>query len=116
MAEARQQVAGSVDLPLKQDAEGRLETVESYPYMHITGDTQVKGFPGVIHTLTVNSCTVAGTLTLYDNDVESGDVIAVIVIPITPVPFTLRYDLEFVNALYAGYDDTLVTDITISYR
>lgn len=84
-------------------------------YIHVTGDTQVKASQGTLHTLTVNSCGTAGTLTLYDNDTEAGDVIAAIALPLTPVPVTLHYDIEF-DALYAGFDGTLVADITISYR
>lgn len=98
------------------DDEGRVITVEENSYLHVIADTQVKASPGALHTLTINSCGTAGTLTLYDDPAEAGDVIAAIVIPITQIPVTLTYDIEFTTALYVGYDGTLVADITISYR
>ena len=102
-------------LQIAQDAAGRIITA-NYLYSHITADTQIKGAPGTLHTLTVNSCTGAGVLTLYDDLAEVGTIIAAIAIPITPVPVTLHYDVDFVTALYTGYDGALAADITISYR
>jgi len=97
------------------DDEGRI-IVTVYDYEHVIGDTEVKGESGFLHTVTVNACTTAGNLTIYDNDVEAGDVIAVIVLPLNPAPFTLTYDIEFANGLYLGFDGVLVADITVSYE
>jgi hypothetical protein len=86
-----------------------------YAFSHITADAQVKAAYGRLHTVTINSCATAGTLTLYDNTAESGTVIAAIAIPITPTPFTLTFDVRFSTGLYAGFDATLAADVTISY-
>ena len=93
-----------------------MNITNTYLYRHVAADLQIKATAGTLHTVTVNACTGAGTLTLYDNVAEAGNVIAAIAIPVTPVPVTLHYDIEFANALFAGYDGTLAADITISYR
>ena len=87
-----------------------------YDYAHVTGDALVKDGRGVLHTVTINQCGTAGTLTIYDNDTEAVPIIAAIAIPINALPVTLRYDLEFDEGLYLGFDATLVADLTVSYR
>lgn len=94
--------------------QGRVK-IGFYEYFHVTADTLIKNGAGRFHTITINSCGVAGTLTIYDNTIEAGTVISAIVIPVNPTPFTLHYDLEFDTGLYLGYDVTLIADITVSY-
>ncbi|GAI44912.1 unnamed protein product, partial [marine sediment metagenome] len=57
-------------------AEPRQVVTFTHSYSHAIADTQVKDGAGFFHTLTINTCTVAGDLTLYDNDAEAGDIIA----------------------------------------
>lgn len=97
------------------DEEGKLIVKKSYLYSHVTGDTLVKNSSGTLHSLTVNACTVGGTLTIYDSLNEAGTLIAIIIIPINPNPFTLIYDVTFNTGLYLGFDGVLVADITVSY-
>lgn len=107
---------GSDPYRILVDTAGHLITSPAdHTYKHVTADTQVKGSAGKLHTVTVNECSVAGTLTLYDNTAESGTIIAAIAIPVTPTPFTLIYDVAFSTGLYAGFDGSLAADVTISY-
>jgi len=91
-----------------------------WEYKHCTVDTQVSARPGVLHTIVVNGLTTAGDVTIYDNTAESGTVIGVIHLnPTTSIsvpPITLLYDCKFSVGLYAGFDATLVADLTITYK
>ncbi len=91
-----------------------------WDYQHITADAQVREGQGVLHTVVINGLTTAGDLTLYDSLTEAGTVIAVIHLdPTTSIsiqPITLLYDCAFLTGLYAGFDATLVADITINYK
>ncbi len=97
-------------------AEPRQVVTFRHNYEHVTEDTLVKDEAGFLYTVTVNSCGTAGTLTLYDNDEESGEVIAAIAIPLNPTPFSLHYVVEFTTGLYLSFDGALAADITVSYR
>jgi len=87
-----------------------------WPYTHVVADALVKAGRGILHSITLNGWTTAGNLTLYDSLTEAGTVIAVIRINVAPQvsvqPITFLYDLEFNTGLYAGFDATLVADLT----
>lgn len=91
-----------------------------YPFVHVTGDVQIKPGKGILRRVTLNGLTTAGDLTLYDSLTETGTVIAVIHLDTTTSisvqPITLRYDARFATGLYAGFDGTLVADLTIMYE
>ena len=90
--------------------------VRGWPYVHVTADTQVKGARGILHSVVLNGLTTAGDLTIYDSLTETGTVIAVLHLDVTTSismqPITFLYDCEFNTGLYAGYDGTLVADLT----
>ena len=87
-----------------------------WPYVHVTGDTQVKAGKGILHSVVLNGLTTAGDLTLYDSLTEAGTVIAILHIDVTTSlsvqPITFLYDLKFSTGLYAGFDANLVADLT----
>ena len=91
-------------------------TEAHYSYSHITADTAVKSGAGRLHTININGCSTAGTLTIYDSLTEASTIIAVIPIAINTNPLaTLTYDVAFGTGLYLGFDATLVADLTVSY-
>jgi hypothetical protein len=87
----------------------------AYEYKHCTADTQIKASAGRLHTVTINTVTTGGVLTIYDNTAESGTVIAAITLAANDKPVTLTYDVLCKTGIYAGFDGTLAADITISY-
>ena len=93
-----------------------------YPwdYAHVTADTAVKAAPCVLHSIVVNGLTTAGDATVYDNTAGSGTVIAVLHLDTTTSvsvqPITLSYDIRCGTGLYIDFDDTLVADLTVSYK
>ena len=91
-----------------------------YPFAHVTGDVQIKPGKGILRRVTLNGLTTAGDLTLYDSLTEADAVIAVLHIdPTTSIsvqPITFEYDARFATGLYAGFDATLVADLTIMYE
>ena len=90
--------------------------VRGWPYVHVAADTQVKAGRGILHSVVLNGWSTAGVLTIYDSLDETGTVIAIIAINTTAhlslQPITFLYDLEFSTGLYAGFDATLVADLT----
>ena len=91
-----------------------------YPFAHVTGDVQIKPGKGILRRVTLNGLTTAGDLTLYDSLTEAGTVIAVLHLdPTTSIsvqPISLPYDARFATGLYAGFNGTLVADLTIMYE
>jgi len=87
----------------------------SYQYAHCTADTQVKASTGRVHTVTINSVTTGGVLTIYDNTAESGTVIAAITLVAADKPATLTYDVLAKTGIYVGFDGALAADVTLSY-
>lgn len=87
-----------------------------WPYVHVDGDLQVHAGRGILHSVVLNGLTTAGDLTIYDSLTEAGTVIAVLHIdPTTSIsvqPITFLYDCEFSTGLFAGFDGTLVADLT----
>jgi hypothetical protein len=87
----------------------------AYEYKHVTADTQVKGTPGRLHMVTINTVTTGGVLTIYDNTAESGTVIAAITLVAADKPATLTYDVLAKTGIYVGFDGALAADVTLSY-
>ncbi|KKM23299.1 hypothetical protein LCGC14_1616600 [marine sediment metagenome] len=91
-----------------------------YPFLHVTGDVQVKPGKGILRRVVLNGLTTAGDLTLYDSLTETGTVIAVLHLdPTTSIsvqPISFKYDARFATGLYAGFDGTLVADLTFMYE
>lgn len=91
-----------------------------WDYAHVTEDTAVKAGPCVLHSIVVNGLTTAGDATVYDNTAGSGNVIAVLHLDTTTSisvqPITLLYDVRCITGLYIEFDDTLVADLTVSYK
>lgn len=89
-------------------------------YKNITADALIKDSPGVIHTITINSVTTGGVLTLYDSITEASPAVAAISIVTraagSQVPVSLLYDVKCNTGIYAGFDATLAANITISYK
>ncbi len=87
-----------------------------WPYTHVAADALVKTGRGILHGITLNGWSVAGDLTLYDSLTEAGGVIGIIritaAVQVSFQPITFLYDLEFNTGLYAGFDGTLVADLT----
>jgi hypothetical protein len=87
----------------------------AYQYAHCTADAQVKASAGRLHTVTINSCATAGTVTIYDNTAESGTVIAIIALIAAVSPLTLTYDCLAKTGIYVGFNGAVAADITVSY-
>ncbi len=87
-----------------------------WPYTHVTADVQVHAGRGILHKVVLNGLTTAGDLTLYDSLTETGTVIAVLHLdPTTSIsvqPISFPYDCELITGLFAGFDGTLVADLT----
>jgi hypothetical protein len=115
---------GSYDIGrLAGDAEGSgkgvvLASPTGHKHNNVSGDGQVMGAAGKLHSITVNQVTTAGVLTLYDSLTESGTVIAPIDLPLTGgtdgQPYTLHIDVNCATGLYLGFDASLVANVTAS--
>ena len=75
----------------------------------------VKTGEGVLYSLTINTPTAAGVITLYDGLSTSGTKIGTITVPSSPVPVSLEYNIYFATGLFVVVA-TQAEDITISYR
>ncbi|UOF78687.1 hypothetical protein [Caudoviricetes sp.] len=83
----------------------------------ITGDSAVASQARILHAIIVNSVTVAGTLTIYDNTAESGSSPFVFPFTTAAVPGqVILVDAEFTTGIYAGYDATLAGAFTLLFR
>ena len=56
--------------------------------------TIIKTTPGVLHTVTLNTPTATGVVTVYDAATATGTPVAIITTPASPFPVTLRYDMR----------------------
>lgn len=92
---------------------------QGYSFVSILGDTLIKSGPGLVHTITLcsDAAATAGTFILYDNNAESGTVIAkVTFVAAYFPPVTLTLDAAFSTGLYAGFTTTADVDVTVTYR
>ena len=92
--------------------------IGGYSSVHITAaaptDTVIKISAGVLHTITFNKPVATAVVTVYDNTVASGTVLATITIPASPIPVTLTYDAVFSTGLTIT-TATAAQDITVTY-
>ena len=87
-------------------------------YANLKGGTTtgqlIKTGEGKLYSVTINTPTAAGVITLYDGLSTSGVVIATITVPTSPTPITLNYNIFFATGLYVVIA-TQTEDITITY-
>lgn len=74
----------------------------------------VKSGEGRLYSITFNTATAGGVVTLYDGTSTSGTKIATITVPANPQLTTLFYDLYFATGLFVVIE-TQTEDITITY-
>lgn len=78
------------------------------------GNTPVKGGPGVLHSVSINTKGATGnTLMVYDGTDNTGKVLAVI--DTTAQVQTLLYDIAVTVGIYAVMASGTAADATISY-
>lgn len=95
-----------------------------FTYLQCTADTQVKGTPGFIHTLTIQSTDAvptAGTIIVYDNTAESGTEICRFDIKATAnigiqSSQTIILDVLALTGIYVGFTTTADVRLTVAYR
>ena len=91
-----------------------------WPWAHVDATLLVHTGAGALHTIVVNGLTTAGDATVYDGIDATGNVIAVLHLdPTTSVsvqPITFAYDLRLGTGLYIAYDQSLVADLTVTYK
>lgn len=75
--------------------------------------TAVKGTPGILKRITVNTAVTAATIKIYNAATATGTPIT-ITCPTTAVPFQLDYDLFFSTAITVVTSGA--TDVTVGYR
>lgn len=90
-----------------------------FTYKHVTADDLVKTGVGVLHTLTfaqIDAAPTAGTIIVYDNTAESGQIIfsstwttAIF------YPTTVLLDVAFSVGLYIGFTTTADIGVSVSY-
>lgn len=93
-------------------------------YAHVTGagaEQIITASPCTLHTLSINggNPTAGGTFIVYDGDVATGTIVAVVTVPksTTLMPVTLTYDVRCATGLAVAAGGGLAgSDITISYR
>lgn len=90
-----------------------------FNYLHLlsgTGATLIKATPGFLNTVTFNSPTATSVVTLYDSTTTGTltGTIAVITVPASPMPVSVRYNLATNNGLVVTVG-TAGSDLTITY-
>ena len=87
-------------------------------YANLKGGTTtgqlIKTGEGKLYSVTINTATAAGVITLYDGVSTGGVVMATITVPASPQLTTLFYDVFFTTGLYVVIA-TQTEDITITY-
>ena len=79
-----------------------------------TAGQLIKSGEGKLYSVTFNTATAGGVVTLYDGLSTSGTKIATITVPTSPQLTTLFYDVFFATGLYVVIA-TQTEDITITY-
>ena len=89
-----------------------------YKYASITAaaptTTLVKSGAGFLHTITFNKPVATGTVKINDALTDTTPIIGTITTPVSPIPFTVTYDIEFTVGLTI-VTATAAQDITVSY-
>lgn len=102
---------------MKMDDINHLLVHQQYSFEHINSitTTTVKASSGLLHALVINTPINTGKITIFDSTEVGGQIIAEIINGTNVKPWSLIYDIEFINGL------TIVTavkaqDITVSYE
>lgn len=84
----------------------------SYTHINTATTTVVRAYPGVLHTVIVNTPVASGTVTIYDNTAASGTIIAVI----SSATFegTLTFDVFCTTGITVVTNGT--SDITVTVK
>lgn len=108
--------------PVYEDnTNGKAIVEHRYSYSVVaTGDTQVKAGAGFLHTVTIScndAAPTAGSLIIYDNTAESGNVVFNHTFTTTPfAPFTVLLDYTMTTGIYLGFTTTADVNVSVSYR
>ena len=79
-----------------------------------TTGTLIKSGEGRLYNVTINTPTAGGTITFYDGLTTGGTAFAIITVPSSPMPVTLKYNLFFATGLYVVIA-TQAENVTITY-
>ena len=86
----------------------------------LTGDTQVKGSAGFVHTVTIScndAAPTAGTIDIYDNTSATGTKIFTWTLTTAAFnPFSVILDVTCANGIYADFTTTADVAVFVSYR
>lgn len=85
----------------------------NYKYSSGSGAVIVKGSPGFLHSINLNSPVATTVIKLYDSISAQTGTFAIITIPASPQPVTLFYDITLLNGLTLNIGTS--SDITIVY-
>lgn len=119
-------VSGNIKVALGTQIAGEdltndvLKIEHRYSYSYCTADTAVKTGAGFLHALTISptdAAATAGTIIVYDNTAESGNIIFSYTVPAAAlVPVSVILDVSFTTGLYVGFTTTADVGVTVSYR
>lgn len=93
-------------------------SMPQFSYARVTGDGQVKGSAGFLHTVSIAATGIvtAGVVTLFDSLTETGTIIWAGNIPTGVSPTILIFDCTFATGLYVGYDASVANvQVTATY-
>jgi hypothetical protein len=107
--------------PGYEDTDAGVARVEQrFTYQRVTGDTQVVGGSGFLHTLTFScndAAPTAGSIIVFDSLTETGTQIYNETFTTTPFRgYTVTIDASFGTGLYIGFTTTNDVNVTASYR
>lgn len=94
---------------------------ERYQGLNITGNTQIKGAPGFVHSISFGQPTsaapTAGVLTIYDSLSATGTIKYQHYFPNSQLaPNTIFLDQVFTTGIYASFVTLAGLNVSISYR
>ena len=93
---------------------------ETYDYIKLAADGQVKAGVGKLHTLTFScndAAPTAGSIVVYDSLTETGTEIFNETFTTTPFrAYSVVLDVAFKTGLYVGFTTTADVNVTVSYR
>ena len=102
------------------DLLGRQVVMPAYTRSAVAvADVQIKGSPGVLHSVTIScndAAPTAGSLIIYDSLTETGTQVFNHTFTTTPfVPFTVTLDYIMTTGIYAGFTTTGDVNVSMAY-